>query len=94
MSEGPVHEAFGLTYASYLVLPRSLLQEMPAHWQARFVALTAEFWETWDESADREYAVQVRGESGRFEPDPLAEYRRPDPAFIDRFRKKCVESSD
>lgn len=33
----PVHEYFGLTCANYLVLPRTLLQSMPASWQTDFV---------------------------------------------------------
>lgn len=34
-----VHTYFGLTYASYLTLPRVLLQEMPADWQDQFIGL-------------------------------------------------------
>lgn len=36
--ERGIHEWFGLTYANYLVLPRTLLQSMPAEWQQRMVA--------------------------------------------------------
>lgn len=35
--EEPVHEWFGLTYAQYLTIPRSVLQSMPLAWQKRFV---------------------------------------------------------
>lgn len=38
----PTAEHFGLTYASWLVLPRVSLQEMPVDWQARFYALLHE----------------------------------------------------
>ena len=34
-----IHGFFGLTYASYLVLPRVLLQSMPDEWQTAFVRL-------------------------------------------------------
>lgn len=34
-----VHTHFGLSYANYLVLPRTLLQSMPAEWQDQFVVL-------------------------------------------------------
>lgn len=34
-----IHRHFGLSYANYLVLPRTLLQSMPDEWQARFVDL-------------------------------------------------------
>lgn len=37
-----IHKHFGLSYANYLVLPRTLLQSMPDAWQARFVALLNE----------------------------------------------------
>jgi hypothetical protein len=37
-----VHTYFGLSYANYLVLPRTLLQSMPATWQVRFVSLVNE----------------------------------------------------
>lgn len=38
----PVHEWFSLSYASYFVLPRLVMQEMPLDWQRRFVALMDE----------------------------------------------------
>ncbi len=37
-----VHRWFGLSYANYLVLPRTLLQSMPAEWQRRFVGCLEE----------------------------------------------------
>ncbi|MFE6412604.1 hypothetical protein ACFVOR_37355 [Streptomyces sp. NPDC057837] len=37
-----IHTYFGLSYANYLVLPRTLLQSMPAEWQHRFVGLVNE----------------------------------------------------
>lgn len=55
-----IHGYFGLSYANYLVLPRSLLQSMPDEWQRRFVTelreLNHEFWHV--EQAP-EYHVQV-----------------------------------
>lgn len=41
-----VSRFFGLSYNHYLVVPRSLLQSMPAEWQANFVALLDEMVET------------------------------------------------
>lgn len=35
--DGAIHEHFGLSYANYLVIARSLLQSMPLEWQERFV---------------------------------------------------------
>ena len=37
-----VHAWFGLSYANYLVLPRSVLQSMPDEWQRRFTSLMDE----------------------------------------------------
>ncbi len=41
--DGPIHDAFELSYASYLVMPRVLLQHMPLEWQQQFVDLCEEF---------------------------------------------------
>lgn len=41
--EDYIHEYFELSYAHYLVLPRTLLQSMPAKWQKEFVKLLEEF---------------------------------------------------
>lgn len=38
----PIHGFFGLSYCSHLVLPRVLLQSMPAEWQRKLVVLIAE----------------------------------------------------
>jgi hypothetical protein len=38
----PIHLWFSLSYANYLVLPRSVLQSMPQPWQARFCELLSE----------------------------------------------------
>jgi hypothetical protein len=37
-----IHTHFSFSYANYLVLPRTLLQSMPAEWQTQFVALLEE----------------------------------------------------
>jgi hypothetical protein len=67
---------FGLSYSSYLVLPRALLCGMPVEWQERMVALLDEARATYDPSKmEDEYVVQLRGEGGRFKQDPLADYR-------------------
>ncbi len=46
MIEGESWEYFGLSYASWLVLPRIALQSMPAPWQAQFFALVREMEDT------------------------------------------------
>jgi hypothetical protein len=41
-TSGPIHGWFELTYASYQVLPRVLMQSMPVEWQHRMVACLEE----------------------------------------------------
>lgn len=73
-----VHGWFELSYASYAVQPRSVLQSMPDEWQQRFVALMNEAEEmgyAWPRKGAT-YAVFLRDdETGRFVPDPLRHYR-------------------
>lgn len=38
-----VHNAFGLSYASFLILPRTYLSDMPTKWQKQFVKLLDEY---------------------------------------------------
>lgn len=34
-----IHDWFGLSYSSYLVMPRTMLQSMPDEWQEKFVEM-------------------------------------------------------
>lgn len=73
----PIHGWFELTYAQYLTVPRSVLQSMPADWQARFVALLNQLDEVVDwRPAEGRYWVRLKDASGRFVSDPLADYER------------------
>lgn len=89
MSCDEIHRWFGLGRASFLVLPRVLLQEMPDAWQERFVALLEEYEAAFPNQP--KIGTQVRATSlrGRLVPMPrwLMEYRRPDMAEIARARK-------
>jgi len=76
-----VHNWFGLTYSSYLVLPRSLLQEMPPAWQHELVMLLERMREEFP-GEHSEYMVQKRGDNNRFVSDPLRNYRYPDPTAL------------
>jgi hypothetical protein len=69
---------FGLTRASYLVLPRTLLCGMPEEWQEKFANMLDEMREVYDCSQIQDnYTVQLRGENNRFISDPLRNYRHP-----------------
>lgn len=75
---GPVWDAFGLTRAAYLVVPRRTLQSMPLDWQQRFVALMDESHAHLPAEAFPEYTVR-RLDNGKFIADPLRDYRHTGP---------------
>lgn len=65
-------------YSSYLVLPRSILEALPLDLQNRMVALLDEARDLLDTDQIRDsYAVQLRGDDGKFIKDPFANYRHP-----------------
>ena len=86
----PVHNYFGLSYAQYLVIPRSVLQSMPQEWQQRFVNCLKELNETIDWMPSRGcYRVTLNeidegwnedgdliGKWGKEIDDPLMDYDR------------------
>lgn len=75
--DGPMWDWFGLTYSSYLVLPRTLLCGMPIEWQERMVALLHEMTETYDTDQIKDnYTITLRVD-GKFAKDPLSNYRHP-----------------
>jgi hypothetical protein len=74
---GPVHQYFGLTYASYKVLPRTLLQSMPIEWQCRFVQLMRELEDAYLDQSDgfpSEYSVTPMI-NGKFAKETIPHYR-------------------
>lgn len=73
-----IHEYFNLTYANYLVLPRSVLQSMPESWQEKFVCLLERIPRVIAEDFEPEggYTVQARDSEGRFITDPYSNYER------------------
>lgn len=76
--EPPFHGWFGLTYSSYLVLPRCILEAMPLDWQNSMIALLDEASDKLDtDKMHDRYSVKLRGDDGRFVRDPFANYRHP-----------------
>lgn len=71
----PIHLWFGLTYSSYLVLSRSILQSMPIEWQDKFVALLDEARESFGHLTEPQYRVLAM-KGGRFIQDPIPNYDR------------------
>lgn len=73
----PIHGWFELSYANYLVLPRSLLQSAPVELQRRLVACLEELREIFGDDLPSKYRVHmVDASSGRFVRDDLADYQR------------------
>jgi hypothetical protein len=66
-----------LSYANYLVLPRTILQSMPMEWQHRFVELLWECQSACDQAGIEtpEYRVHLV-RNGRYVRETLPHYRR------------------
>ncbi len=83
-----MHAWFGLSYANYLVLERTLLQAMPGRWQRRFVALLEELYVARGDLPDAYgYRVQPVDAGGRFVEAPLPHYRHA-PRDLDVLRRR------
>jgi hypothetical protein len=74
---GPVWDFFGLSYSSYLVVQRAVLQAMPIAWQQRFCELMREVAAAIAlEELPGSFWVRAR-QGRRFVSDPWSNYRRP-----------------
>lgn len=71
-----IHSWFGLSYASYLVLPRSVLQSMPDAWQAKFVELLNDIPKSLHVDDLPNYQVNAVDANGRFIKDQFKDYQR------------------
>lgn len=78
MADGDlIHDWFELTYANYLVLPRSMLQSMPEEWQEKMVTLIKEMERSFPHLECPIYDVRARDHNtGRYIPDPIPHYNR------------------
>lgn len=79
---------FNLSYASWLTLPRVLMEAMPDDWQARMAELLNEYGETFPNQPDIGTRVQVIDPKGRLISTPqwLINYRHPDQSRITEMR--------
>jgi hypothetical protein len=82
-----IHGWFGLTYASWLTLPRVLMEDMPEEWQVKMVKLLEEYDDRYLNQPHYETAVQLK-RHGRFVkvPEWLINYRRPDSEAINKLK--------
>lgn len=80
-----IHEWFSLSRASWLTLPRVLLQEMDDEWQEKFVELLEQFNEKFPKMEPASTTVTAT-KHGRMIPMPegAGNYRRPDLDYIER----------
>jgi len=84
---------FGLSYASFCVMPRVLMEDMPETWQQRMAELLHEFDHAFDGHAFTELTGidgwQVRATARRklvSIPSSLKNYRHPEMSFIQKIR--------
>lgn len=76
----PIHMWFGLSRASYFVMPRMALEHMPVEWQRRFISLMNEA-EDHGVTTPNDYVVSIKV-NGRFAADEWADYRRGAPPIV------------
>ncbi len=77
--DGAIHNWFELSYASYLVLPRTLLQSMPLQWQEDFVAHLEEMERLLPDWPGPDCSIEVHlrnDQTGLFVMDPMRDYER------------------
>lgn len=72
----PIHDWFELSYSSYLVLPRSVLQSMPVEWQRQFVELLRTASATLEVDDMPKYRCIAVNERGKWVHDPFRDYER------------------
>lgn len=86
-SESPVHDAFGLTYASWFLVPRVVLEAMPIEWQRKFVKLMYELGDTftWEPDCSMQIVFRKRGKYIRV-PDHFRNYRYPHGEWLNSIR--------
>lgn len=82
---------FGLSYASFLVLPRILMCAMSDDWQKRMAILLEEYEHTFPNQPDVGTRVQctINGKLSRW-PEWVLNYRYPDQTEIERCRQQPV----
>ncbi|MEW5290305.1 hypothetical protein ABW286_14115 [Erwinia papayae] len=88
---------FGLSYSSFLVMPRVFMQAMPEEWQEKMAELLFEYNDRINTSVCGVHScfVTVKDKDNRFMkmPDELLNYKRPRKDFIASFLKTEDNSS-
>lgn len=85
-----LHGWFSLSYASFLVLPRVLMSDMPDDWQFKMAELLREYDETYTnlENSECFFTVRSTDSIGKMVkmPDWLKNYRYPSKEDLQRVR--------
>ena len=89
VNKTPIHDAFGLTYASWFIVPRIILEAMPVEWQEKFVNLISELNDTYDWEPEAVMQIMFR-EKGKFAstPECFTNYRHPNYEWLDLIKVK------
>ncbi|HBC7444051.1 TPA: hypothetical protein KEY66_003227 [Morganella morganii] len=90
-NSGELWDWFGLSYASFLVLPRVLMHEMPIEWQDKMAALLHEYDEAFDTSSVcHSVIVSAKDKNNQFMkmPEYILNYRHPERDAIAQLRIK------
>ena len=78
---------FGLSYASFCVLPRVLMEDMPNEWQNQMAKLLNEYSDAFPNQPDIGARVQItKGKKLIKTPDWIINYRHPDREAIDALK--------
>lgn len=96
-NSGELWTWFGLSYASFLVLPRVLMHEMPIEWQDKMAALLHEYDETFDTSpVCHSVIVSAKDKNNRFMKMPkyILNYRHPTRDEIKKLRIEPVTTAN
>ena len=83
---------FGLSYASWLTIPRVLMESMPDRWQLEMAKLLEEYEDTfqnWPEDLPTPHVIG-RNSKGKFcrMPKYLIQYRHPIESAIENLKKR------
>lgn len=89
MNNHRLQQYFELSYASWLTLPRVLMEAMPDEWQNQMAALLEQYSDAFPNQPELWTRVQVIDARGRLVPTPdwLVNYRHPDLSAIDDLRR-------
>lgn len=90
--EDKLHEWFGLSYATFLTLPRAFMQEMPLEWRNKMAELLYEYNDVFCNQPDFSTRVQITSHGKTIKtPSWIVDYRHPETSVIKTFMKRGGE---